>query len=196
MKKTTLSAVLLSGSLLASSHGFPGPAAAETGSGSSTVQQAATATAVYPDMDHVGFVVKDAGKAVQDTLTRFGLAQAKGNCITGHVTGQYGGKNTSYSAKFCMVEIGDKRLEFIEPIGSDPSPYLDTLRAKGDTVHHLAFMVPSIDARLDLDRKKNPALNVVQDARLSEVGRYVYVDGIVPGTLVEYGQPAPQAPHQ
>jgi len=190
MKKPILAAVALSGLLTALIHGLHGTAAAQSAPTSPTVQQSVKQPLLYPNLDHVGFVVKDAGKAVQDTVARFGLEQAKSNCITGHVAGRYNGKDASYSAKFCMVAIGDKRLEFIEPIGTDASPYLDTLRAKGDAMHHVAFMVPSIDERLAQDRKKIPALDVVQDARLDGVGRYVYVGGIIPGTLVEYAQPA------
>jgi len=179
--------MLTAGCLLALGAVFYGSARID-----SATAQPTGAVAAYPNLDHVGFVVKDADTAMRDVLARFGLDPAKADCITGRVTGSYEGNDVSYSGKFCMVDIGDRRLEFIEPVGSDPSPYLDALRARGDAMHHVAFMVPSIDARLERDRQHNPALHVVQDARLEGLGRYVYVEGVIPGTLVEYAElPSP-----
>lgn len=174
--KLKLAAKLMPGCLVALCAAFTGSARADS------------TPPAYPVLDHVGFIVKDADKAVQDTAAMFDLADADSDCLIGHVTGRYNGQDIRYMGKFCMVDIGDKKLEFIEPLGSDPSPYLDTLRATGDTMHHVAFMVPSIDARLEQDRQHKPALHVVQDARLQEIGRYVYVAGILPGTLVEYAE--------
>ena len=45
----------------------------------------------------------------------------------------------------------------------------------------------SIDQQLEAARRAHPSLTVVLDAQIEGGrGRYVYVDGVMPGILVEY----------
>jgi hypothetical protein len=53
--------------------------------------------------------------------------------------------------------------------------------------------VPSIDEHLKKAHKSNASLSVLFDAKLPEwMGRYVYIDGLVHGVLIELMEFAPQ----
>jgi catechol 2,3-dioxygenase-like lactoylglutathione lyase family enzyme len=146
---------------------------------------------IYPNLAHIAFVVKDLDQAVHDAAARFGFDEAKVPPKTrvDVADALYRGKKVSFSADFCLVELGNTQLEFIQPV-SGPSPYADALKGKASAVlHHAAFVVPSIDEQLARARQQNPALTVVLDAKLAQADlRYVYVDGVLPGILVEYIQ--------
>jgi catechol 2,3-dioxygenase-like lactoylglutathione lyase family enzyme len=146
-------------------------------------------TRKHPNLNHVGVVVRDIDKAERDNSNRFGLS-AIARRFTLHIENAlYQGKTVTFSAEFGFVELGNTMLELIQPLGNDPSPYLDALQERGglENTHHLAYLVPSIDEHLEMARKSNDApVSVLFDAKLPDwMGRYVYVDGLVHGVLIE-----------
>jgi Glyoxalase/Bleomycin resistance protein/Dioxygenase superfamily len=146
-------------------------------------------TRKYPSLNHVGVVVRDIDQAGRDNSNRFGLS-AIARRFTLHIENAlYQGKTVTFSAEFGFTELGNTMLELIQPLGNDPSPYLDALQETGgggENTHHLAYLVPSIDEHLDMARKSNAPLSVLFDAKLPDwMGRYVYVDGLVHGVLIE-----------
>ena len=150
-------------------------------------------TRKYPNLNHVGVVVRDIDKAERDNSNRFGLS-AIARRFTLHIENAlYQGKTVTFSAEFGFIELGNTMLELIQPLGNDPSPYLDALQERGgeegegENTHHLAYLVPSIDKQLEEARKANAVpLPVLFDAKLPDwMGRYVYVDGLVHGVLIE-----------
>lgn len=141
---------------------------------------------LYPNLHHVGIVVRSIEETGKDNAERLGLGPLTGRFTFHAEQAPYRGARVSFSAEFGYIEFGNAVMELIQPIGTDPSPYLDTLRDRGETLHHLAFVVPSIDERLASARKANPACSVVIDAPLMEGGgRFVYVEGLIHGTLTE-----------
>src|SRR5215212_822703 len=145
----------------------------------------------YPNLNHVGVVVRDIDQAGRDNSNRFGL-RAIARSFTLHIENAlYQGKTVTFSAEFGFIELGNTMLELIQPLGNDPSPYLDALQETGgggggENTHHLAYLVPSIDEHLDMARKSNAPLSVLFDAKLPDwMGRYVYVDGLVHGVMIE-----------
>jgi hypothetical protein len=140
----------------------------------------------YPKLYHVGIVVRDIDQASRDNSNRFGL-NAVFRRITLHIENAlYQGKTVTFSAEFGFIELGNTMLELIQPLGNDPTPYLDALQERGENTHHLAYVVPSIDEHLKMARKSNAPLSVVLDAKLpGGMGRYVYVDGLLHGVLIE-----------
>jgi methylmalonyl-CoA/ethylmalonyl-CoA epimerase len=56
----------------------------------------------------------------------------------------YRGQPTAARAKLAFFNLGQVSLELIEPIG-EPSTWKEYLDAKGEGVHHLAFVIQGTD---------------------------------------------------
>jgi hypothetical protein len=141
---------------------------------------------LYPNLHHVGIVVRSIEETGKDNAERFGLGPVTGRFRFRAEQTLYRGARVSFSADFGYIELGTAVMELIQPIGTDPSPFLDALRDRGETLHHLAFVVPSIDEHLAAARKTNHACTVVIDAPLMEgQGRFAYVEGLIHGSLTE-----------
>jgi len=151
----------------------------------------------YRDLLHVGIVVPDIEASMREAGTvPSGESPVEVMGYTWAVTGQYLGEHVEFSARFAFVDIGNTEIEFIQPIGGTASPYRDALAQFHDGVaHHLAFRVHSIAEHLAEIRQFYPALSVVLDAKIPEFDvRYVYVDGVIPGILVEFVEMPPTTP--
>jgi Glyoxalase/Bleomycin resistance protein/Dioxygenase superfamily len=150
-------------------------------------------TRKYPNLNHVGIVVRDIDQAGRDNSNRFGLSDIARRFTLYIENALYRGKTVTFSAEFAFIELGNTMVELIQPLGNDPSPYLDALQERGENTHHLAYLVPSIDEHLKKAHKSNASLSVLFDAKLPEwMGRYVYIDGLVHGVLIELMEFAPQ----
>ena len=85
----------------------------------------------------------------------------------------YRGETTEARAKLAFFDLGQVRLELIEPVGR-PSTWGEFLDEHGDGIHHIAFFVKGMDevlARLDAHD-----IPLVQRGDYTG-GRYGYVDG-------------------
>jgi hypothetical protein len=145
---------------------------------------------MYPNATHLGFVVPDIDKAISETLTRFGLDKTKVVVRTSFKVsgGIYNGKKVDFSTQVSLIELGNMHIEFFQPT-SGSSPYADQLKQHPEgSLHHVAFAVPSIADQLIKERALIPSLRIVLDAKIGSNGRYLYVDGVLPGLLVEYIQ--------
>jgi catechol 2,3-dioxygenase-like lactoylglutathione lyase family enzyme len=58
---------------------------------------------------------------------------------------RYQGKTTGARARLMFFRLPQMTVELIEPVGR-PSIWGDHLDASGEGVHHIAFMVPDMDA--------------------------------------------------
>jgi catechol 2,3-dioxygenase-like lactoylglutathione lyase family enzyme len=140
----------------------------------------------YPKLNHVGVVVANMDEADRDVTSRFGLAGIVRRATLHFADALYRGTRISFAADFGYVELGNTSLELIQPVGSDPSPYRDVLGERGESLHHLAYVVPSIEERLSTARQADAPVSIVLDGRIPDgQGRFVYVEGLVPGALVE-----------
>jgi len=150
---------------------------------------AAPGPRAYPKLSHVAWIVPSLDKALASSAAQLGTGPA--NLVFRQVLtidrGTYHGRPAHFSAEFALVELGNTQFEFIQPL-SGVSPYSDALKGKrGAVLHHVAFAVPDIDARIAAARRANPAARVVLDAHIKEFGaRYVYMSGVLPDTLVEF----------
>jgi hypothetical protein len=145
-----------------------------------------TPAAATLDLHHVGVIVRDMDAAARDNVARCGLGSLVRRSTMRFDNALYRGERITYSAEFAFHDLGNTAIELIQPIGNDRSPYLDALNESGECTHHLACFVPSIDAHLDAARRSNPALSVlVESATPDGRIRFVYVEGLVRGVLME-----------
>jgi len=139
-----------------------------------------------PNLHHVGVIVRDMDAAARDNGARFGLGGVVRRVTMRFENALYRGERITYSAEFGFQDLENTTVELIQPLGSDRSPYLDALNASGECTHHLACFVPSIDAHLAAARRANPDLAVlVESATPDGAIRFVYVEGLVRGVLME-----------
>ena len=134
-----------------------------------------------PPLDHIGYVVPDVAEAVTELQSLHGLRDSRGTFDARWEDALLRQDRVCFGARYHFLTLGTTDLEVIAPIGDDPSPYREFLGAGGLGMHHLAFVVPSIDEHL----AARSGLNVVLDARLQPDGRFVYVEGVLAGVLVE-----------
>jgi catechol 2,3-dioxygenase-like lactoylglutathione lyase family enzyme len=86
---------------------------------------------------------------------------------------EYAGKPSNARAKLAFFHLGQVDLELIEPVGK-PSTWQDQLDGHGDSLHHLAFEIKGMSAKVAyLDAKGLP---LVQRGEYTG-GRYAYFDG-------------------
>jgi methylmalonyl-CoA/ethylmalonyl-CoA epimerase len=86
---------------------------------------------------------------------------------------RYLGERTEARAKLAFFDLGQVRLELIEPVGR-PSTWGDFLDQHGDGLHHIAFHIQGMDeVLLRLEAQDIPP---VQRGDYTG-GRYAYVDG-------------------
>lgn len=140
----------------------------------------------YPSVHHIGIVVADmdgADRYVREKLGLAGLVRRTRLDLTGVL---YLGQEVSYSAEFAFAVHEGSELEFIQPIGDTISPYRVALDERGEHMHHLAYMVPSVTERLNAAQQAGADVEILLDASLpGGVGRFVYANGLLPGVLVE-----------
>lgn len=126
------------------------------------------------NLTQVAFVVKDIEEATQKYATLFGLDVPKIIETDPYEKAKtmYLGKPTEARAKLAFFRFDSITIELIEPIGT-PSTWSDHLEKHGDSVHHLAFRVESLDPVLLLLQEKG--YPTVQTGDFGS-GRYAYVD--------------------
>ncbi len=86
---------------------------------------------------------------------------------------EYEGRATPARAKLAFFPLGQVTLELIEPIG-EPSTWNDQLAGHGQSLHHIAFQVKGMQARIDA--LTDHGMHLVQRGDYTG-GRYAYVDG-------------------
>jgi len=92
------------------------------------------------------------------------------------------GEPVSFGARYGFMTLGTTQLELIQPL-SGTSPYTMFLETAGEGLHHLAFVVPSIDERLRQWEDAGMSGGLLLDAPLPNGGRFVYVEQL-PGNLI------------
>jgi methylmalonyl-CoA/ethylmalonyl-CoA epimerase len=133
---------------------------------------------------HLGLVVKDIEKSARDYVAILGVAvpawELTDPVEKAHTI--YLGRPTPAQAKLAFIELPNITLELIEPVGG-PSTWRDFLEKKGEGVHHIAFEVKDLDARLaELEAK---GVSLIQRGDYTG-GRYAYVDATARlGLIVE-----------
>ncbi len=86
---------------------------------------------------------------------------------------EYNGEPSDARAKLAFFDLGQVSLELIEPVDK-PSTWRDQLDEHGDSLHHIAFEIKGMPARVAYLEAKG--LRLVQRGEYRG-GRYAYVDG-------------------
>nr|WP_238356520.1 VOC family protein [Kribbella italica] len=137
-----------------------------------------------PALHHVGLVVEDITAAAADYERRWNVTAGPVHDLTfpqAHVHGE----RLDLSARYSFIDTGASQIELIQPV-SEASPYTEFLEANGgDGVHHLAYFVDTIDDYLDQLRAAGEPVDLVLDAVVPGGGRFVYLDGLAHGPVVE-----------
>ena len=101
----------------------------------------------------VGLIVRDVKASARAYSEIFGVPEPEIRMTDAPETARtkYKGEPSNARAKLAFFDMGQVSLELIEPVG-EPSTWKDFLDAKGEGVHHIAFMVKGTDevvARLE-----------------------------------------------
>ena len=147
-----------------------------------------------PDLHHIGLVVASRDRALAGVENAFGFGRAHKfdlQCPTARVSSGV----TGFNLRVGFVWMGNTLLEFLEPV-DDRSPHATWLRDRGEGMHHLGYLVRSIDHELDAIASARggtrPPLLVQGDG--SEPVRWVYLEGeVANGAVIELIERSPQA---
>lgn len=136
-----------------------------------------------PPLWHIGIVVSDFKAAAGQLEARWD-AEVEDQMEMQFPSAIYEGSEASFSAQFGFVRTGATELELIQPL-TGRSPYADFLdRNEGDGIHHLAYMVDDVESYL-VGFDKDPDVKVIVDSPAGEDGRFVYLEGALPGPCTE-----------
>lgn len=143
----------------------------------------------YPAIYHLGFVVPDFDETRNINGAFLGDLDFYRHFPLQVAEVEYCGAAASYSADVAFYDSGNIRVELIQPTGDGPSPYHDHLAAHDGqaSVHHVAYLVPSIDEHIarTIERGGNPRL-VIEAPLPAGNGRYAYYEGLLDGIVVEF----------
>jgi len=148
-----------------------------------------------PELFHIGWVVRDCVAAQRELGARLGAGpfvsagdEARFDKTLVH------GKPTPFSLRVAFGALGGVLLELLEPL-DDQSPHAEFLAARGEGLHHMAYLVPDFDERLAAVRAARPEAELLTDGTgPGNPVRWVYVDGgAARGTVIELLERTPQA---
>ncbi|MBP2334894.1 catechol 2,3-dioxygenase-like lactoylglutathione lyase family enzyme [Saccharothrix coeruleofusca] len=136
-----------------------------------------------PALHHIGIVVPDSAAAAADFARRWGVTAGEPFDLN-LSEALFRGVPTDVSARYRFIDSGASQIELIEPLSSS-SPYTEFLEGRGEGVHHLAYFVARIDAYLGGLRDAGEPVDVLFDAVIPGQGRFVYLEGLANGPIVE-----------
>jgi len=122
----------------------------------------------------VGLIVRDIERSAEAYSRVFGIPKPP-VIITDEAKiaeTMYRGEPTEARAKLAFFQMGQVSIELIEPIGG-PSTWQEFLDAKGEGVHHIAFIIQGTDKVVAY--LEGEGINVVQQGKYTG-GMYTYVD--------------------
>lgn len=139
-------------------------------------------------LTQVGVIVRDIEAAVRAWAELLGVPVPKITITdTYEVThAAYRGEPTPARVKQAFFRLGSVDLELLEPVGG-PSTWKDQLEQHGNSLHHLAFKVGSVDDMMEkLPKLEADGLALIQRGDWRPNGRYLYLDGVEKlGTVLE-----------
>jgi catechol 2,3-dioxygenase-like lactoylglutathione lyase family enzyme len=127
-------------------------------------------------MAQVGIIVKDIEQSVAIYSQIFGVEKPPiiitDDYEKAHTT--YNGQASGAKAKLAFFDMGQVQIELIEPIG-EPSTWKAHLDSRGESVHHIAFIVPDTDKALTFLTRQG--MTVEQQGDYTG-GRYTYINSV------------------
>jgi methylmalonyl-CoA/ethylmalonyl-CoA epimerase len=124
----------------------------------------------------IGIMVKDIEKSAEAFSRIFGVEKPP-IIITDEYEQahtQYNGQPTRAKAKLAFFKMGQVEIELIEPIG-EPSTWKDHYDQRGESVHHIAFVVPDTGKAIDYLAQQGMTVDQTGDYT---GGRYTYIDSV------------------
>jgi methylmalonyl-CoA/ethylmalonyl-CoA epimerase len=147
-----------------------------------------------PGLFHIGWVVRDCDATQQELTARLGAGPfvSPGEARFDHTLVH--GTPVPFSLRIAFGALGGVLLELLEPL-DDRSPHAEFLAARGEGMHHLAFLVPDFDEQLAAVRAADPATQLLIDGTgPGNPVRWVYLDGSAAhGTVIELLERTPQS---
>jgi methylmalonyl-CoA/ethylmalonyl-CoA epimerase len=128
----------------------------------------------------VGIIVGDIEAKARAWADIFGMPMPEIKLTDGYdVThAQYDGRPSTARAKLAFFHFQNLDIELIEPVG-EPSTWKDQLNQHGESLHHLAFKVGTVDEMMEkLPKLEAAGLKMVQRGDWAPNGRYIYLDGV------------------
>jgi catechol 2,3-dioxygenase-like lactoylglutathione lyase family enzyme len=125
----------------------------------------------------VGLVVHDIEKSLDAYCEVFGVIPRPTVRITDEYEvskAVYRGEPTRARAKLAFIDMGQVQIELIEPVG-ESSTWKEALNAKGEGVHHIAFVVK--DTAQVVQGLAEKDMPMVQQGQYTG-GMYTYVDAV------------------
>lgn len=137
-----------------------------------------------PPLFHVGIVVHNLETAAKDLERCHGVTQDR--VVELHVDDAlWRGQTTAFGARYAFLPLGNTELELIQPLEGE-SPYSEFLASSGEGIHHLAFLVDSVESHLAQLREESPDLSIELDASFMDgAARFVYLAGTMHGAVLE-----------
>jgi hypothetical protein len=148
-----------------------------------------------PKVFHVGWVVRDCDAAVEDLRSRLGAGPFATGRESRFDNTLVHGKPVPFALKIAFCALGGILLELLEPLDSN-SPHAEFLAARGEGLHHMAYLVADFDAQLAAIRAADPSAELLVDGTgPGNPFRWCYLDGGGParGTVIELWDRTPQA---
>ena len=120
---------------------------------------------------HIGIVVKDMEKAINNYSDVFGIVFPK-VFVPDLSNKMYRGKPSNYRVKVAIGMMGELQVELVETLEGE-TIYREFLEKKGEGLHHLGFDVKNIEERIkDLEEL---GISVLQYGERAGV-RFAYLD--------------------
>lgn len=120
-------------------------------------------------VDHIGFVVKDVEKVKEYYSSVLGVGLWRVREVQGIAGVKRGKPIGDHRFKVAIAEVGETRIELIEPIEGD-TVWQEFLDSKGEGIHHVSF--GQVDNyREEIEKWKKHGIEVLQEDRM-----YVYMD--------------------
>ncbi len=122
----------------------------------------------------IGIVVRDVERAAREFAEAFGIPVPEAKWTAGFESAQtqYRGAPSTARAKLAFMRFGSLDIELIEP-DTEPSTWREFLDARGEGVHHIAFVIEGMKGRVrELETRGFP---LVQKGEYTG-GRYAYID--------------------
>lgn len=147
-----------------------------------------------PDLHHIALIVADRDRSLAKFQEGFGFgsshvfdAQFPKARVSSGVVG--------FNLKIGFTWMGNTLLELLQPV-DDRSPHATFLKERGEGMHHLGFLVRSIEYELDQMAKTRGGMRppLLVDAMAKEGVSWVYTEGeYANGAVIELIERSPES---
>jgi methylmalonyl-CoA/ethylmalonyl-CoA epimerase len=102
----------------------------------------------FTGINHICVVTRDLDRAVRTWADRYGIGPWRLYRYDGtNMSALVGGERVEFEMRVALCQLANARIELIEPLDDDRSPYARSLGAHGgaDHIHHVRFDVTDYD---------------------------------------------------